>query len=112
MSDGRLSAEAALDERQRLVSCSPAVIEDFLVKNPPEARLAPVSTCLLQLSDSIPLVLTLASRSCLDISPCFVKLLTGLMADFLAAGGEGAGRWPSEAAGVCVPPVRGLQVIL
>ena len=42
--DGSMSMEAALEERLRLIDCTPTDVRAFLAKNPPQSRMVPVST--------------------------------------------------------------------
>ena len=42
--DGTMNMEDALEERLRLIDCTPADVRAFLAKNPPVSRLVPVST--------------------------------------------------------------------
>lgn len=44
--DGSLNLHDSLEERLRLINCTPADIQAFLEANPPVSRLAPVSTVL------------------------------------------------------------------
>jgi hypothetical protein len=42
--DGSLSLEAALEERLKLINCTPADIQAFIKAHPPQSRLVPVSS--------------------------------------------------------------------
>jgi hypothetical protein len=41
--DGSMNLEAALEERLRIIDCTPADIKRFILAHPPETRLVPVS---------------------------------------------------------------------
>ncbi len=41
--DGTMSMETALEERLRIINCTPADVSAFLAKHPPHTRLVPVS---------------------------------------------------------------------
>ncbi len=41
--DGSMSLEVALDERLKIINCTPADVRRFVAKHPPESRLTPVS---------------------------------------------------------------------
>jgi hypothetical protein len=41
--DGSMNLEQALEERLRLINCTPADIKRFIKAHPPQSRLVPVS---------------------------------------------------------------------
>jgi hypothetical protein len=44
--DGSMNLEQALEERLRIINCTPADIKRFIKAHPPESRLVPVSETL------------------------------------------------------------------
>jgi hypothetical protein len=42
--DGAMNLEQALDERLKIINCTPADIRAFIQAHPPESRLVPVSS--------------------------------------------------------------------
>jgi hypothetical protein len=44
--DGSMNLEQALEERLRIINCTPADIKRFIKAHPPESRLVPVSIYL------------------------------------------------------------------
>jgi hypothetical protein len=42
--DGSMNLEQALEERLRIINCTPADIKRFIVAHPPSSRMVPVSS--------------------------------------------------------------------
>jgi hypothetical protein len=42
--DGAMNLEQALDERLKIINCTPSDIRAFIQAHPPESRLVPVSS--------------------------------------------------------------------
>lgn len=50
--DGSMNLEQALEERLRIIDCTPADIKRFIKAHPPSSRLVPVSGCAAVVSDA------------------------------------------------------------